>query len=835
MSLLFGQQPTPFNQSGSGGGGGDMLKSVYDTNDDGIVDEAATVSSGPGAGTLFDVTLDVNGEAQIAVANADTKKVYGLSFNSQADFGGTPERFGEGDTDNINIRSTAGPAHSGRSVTGFYLSLMLILFGAAGFLSPVFGQSATTTTFIDLKRQAAPANPTANFDRMWIGSDHQVRFQQPDGTVQFMPYYVSSLSGIPIATSGALTQFAAAPGGGDSAKFLRGDGTWATPASGFVLQTETSFTNNNTPVIYLKSPTPNTTRFLRFNDNSGASMLSVYSDGAVESASSIYSGSGIFATTGTSITLRMAGSTNVGIFREYGSLSFEGANPSTSGLPKAWLDFTGTQNNTGITASTEYNAFWYNPPRTYTWNAGGITNQRFFYMRAPTIAFGGASTVTNAATFTISGAPVAGTNATITNPYALWVASGTSQFDGNVSLGSSNVLLLGGASSPGTATRLQLGTPTTANNNVNIYLEPTGTTVTPLAIQANASQTADLFQVFNSSGTKVFAIAANGTPAASRHGSATADVAFGLEALNTQTVGSGSCAYGYRALMSQTTGPNTALGYRAGSSLTTGQLNTIIGTSAVENDLTLGSSVVIGHQAMNQDNSTYTGTGPVIAIGRGAGSDLTTQNNVAVFGSSTSPINDWYFGESYSTSSPSNVTFQPSVGSGTNIAGASFYLRGGAGTGNATPGNLYLQYASAGSSGATVQSYSTAVTIDSTATDVTGLLVTDRLKGGTSTPSAVVGAGAGTGATVSVSGTDLAGQITITTGTLPSLDSDICTITFSSAMSSAPFTQIAPADSDAAQVAGTWYVTSTTTTFTITGLGVWPAGTEIKFNYFNPQ
>ncbi|HNG91736.1 MAG TPA: hypothetical protein PLB32_03000, partial [Acidobacteriota bacterium] len=246
MTLAFGEQPTPFNQSG-GAGGGDMLKSVYDTNDDGIVDTAAAVSAGPGAGTLFDVTLDVNGEAQIAVANADTKKVYGLSFNSQADFGGTPERFGEGDTDNINIRSTAGPAHSGRSVTGFYLSLMLMLFGAAGFLSPVFGQSATTTTFIDLKRQVAPANPSANFDRMWIGSDHQVRFQQPDGTVQFMPYYASSLSGLVLASSGQLSQFAPAPGGGDTTKFLRGDGTWASPASGFTLQSQTTFTNNNTP------------------------------------------------------------------------------------------------------------------------------------------------------------------------------------------------------------------------------------------------------------------------------------------------------------------------------------------------------------------------------------------------------------------------------------------------------------------------------------------------------------------------------------------------------------------------------------------------------------
>ncbi len=833
MSLLFGQQPTPFNQSG-GSGGGDMLKSVYDTNDDGIVDTAAAVSSGPGAGTLFDVTLDANGEVQIPVANADTKKVYGLSFNSQAEFGGTPERFGEGDTDNINIRSTAGPAHSGRSVTGFYLSLLLMLFGATGFLSPTFGQAATSTTFIDMKRQVAPANPGASFDRMWIGGDHQVRFQQPDGTVQFMPYYLSSLSGIPIATSGALIQFAAAPGGGDAAKFLRGDGTWASPTSGFSLQTETTFTNNNTPAIYLKSLTPNTTRFLRFNDNSGASMLSVYSDGAVESASSIYSGSGIFATTGTSITLRTAGSINVGVFREYGSLSFEGANPSTSGLPKAWLDFTGTQNNTGITASTEYNAFWYNPPRTYTWNAGGITNQRFFYLRAPTLAFGGASTVTNAATFTISGAPIAGSNATITNPYALWIASGMSQFDGNVSLGSSNAVLLGGATSPGTNTKLQLGTPTTSNNNVNLYLEPTGTTITPLAIQGNSSQSADLFQAFDSSGNKVFAIAANGIPAAAK-GGVGANTAFGLLALNTLTSGNGSTAFGYNSLTALNSGANTAFGYQAGAGLTSGTNNVSIGYNSLQYDQTIGSSVIIGDGAFSQSNGGYTGTGPVLAIGRNAGTDLTTQNNIAVFGSATSPLNDWYFGESYTTASPSDVTFQPSVGSGTNIAGASFYLKGGAGTGNATPGKLHLQYASAGSSGATLQSYTTAITIDSSATDVAGLLITDRLKGGTTAPSAAVGAGAGTGATVSVSGTDLAGEITLTTGTATPDGGVLLTLTFSSAMTSAPFPQITPANTNAADVTGTWYVTSTTTTLVVTCKGVWPESTQIKWNYFNPQ
>ncbi len=596
----------------------------------------------------------------------------------------------------------------------------------------------------------------------------------------------------------------------------------------FSLQTETSFTNNSTPVIYLKAPSPNTTPFLQFLDSSDASKLKVYYDGAVESAGDFYSGTGIYASTGTSVTLRTAGNINVGIFREYGSLSFEGANPSTSGVPKAWLDFTGTQNNTGITASTEYNAFWYNPPRTYTWATGAITNQRFFYMRAPTIAFSGTSTVTTAATLAISGAPIAGTNATISNPYALWVGSGTSQFDGNVSLGSSNVLLLGGATSPGTATRLQLGTPTTANNNVNVYLEPTGTGITALAIQGNSSQTADLLQVFDSSGNKIFAVAATGV-AASAKGGIGANTAYGLQALDSLSTGNGSTAYGYRALFTST-GANAAYGYQSGSALTSGTNNCIFGNNAVQNDQTIGSSVVIGDGALSQANGTYTGTGPVLAIGRNAGTDLTTQNNIAVFGSSTSPLNDWYFGESYSTASPSDITFQPSVGSGTNIAGSSFYIKGGAGTGNATPGKLYLQYASAGSSGATVQSYTTAVTIDSTATDVTGLLQVDRIAGTTSAPSISAGAAAGTTPTVSVTGTDLAGEIVITTGTGSVGDGTLATITLNTAFANDCYPVLQAADSDSRAV--TISITHSSTGFTIVAGAVgWATSTEYRWTY----
>lgn len=86
--------------------------------------------------------------------------------------------------------------------------------------------------------------------------------------------------------------------------------------------------------------------------------------------------------------------------------------------------------DTGITASTEQSDAYFNGARTITFATGALTNQRSFRFAAPTLAFAGASTVTNAATVYIDRAPQVGANATITNAYALWVDAGTTRLDG---------------------------------------------------------------------------------------------------------------------------------------------------------------------------------------------------------------------------------------------------------------------------------------------------------------------------------------------------------------------------------------------------------------------
>lgn len=104
---------------------------------------------------------------------------------------------------------------------------------------------------------------------------------------------------------------------------------------------------------------------------------------------------------------------------------------ATSGVPNTVVITSGA--HTGMTASTEVEGTCIDHSATKTWATGAITSQREVYIHAPTYAFAGGSTITNAATLYIDAAPTAGANATITNNHALWIGAGNSQFDGGLS------------------------------------------------------------------------------------------------------------------------------------------------------------------------------------------------------------------------------------------------------------------------------------------------------------------------------------------------------------------------------------------------------------------
>jgi hypothetical protein len=82
--------------------------------------------------------------------------------------------------------------------------------------------------------------------------------------------------------------------------------------------------------------------------------------------------------------------------------------------------------HTGVNASTESTDVNFNLARTVSWATGSFATQRAFRIQAPTYAFAGTSTINNAATLSISNAPVAGTNASILNRHAIWVEAGDS-------------------------------------------------------------------------------------------------------------------------------------------------------------------------------------------------------------------------------------------------------------------------------------------------------------------------------------------------------------------------------------------------------------------------
>lgn len=94
------------------------------------------------------------------------------------------------------------------------------------------------------------------------------------------------------------------------------------------------------------------------------------------------------------------------------------------------LSLTGAA-HTGQTASTEINFVDVNQG-TVTWLGGALATQRCYRFRNPTLAFAAASTVTDTATVSIEGAPVAGTNATLTRNYGLWIQGGGFRVAGNI-------------------------------------------------------------------------------------------------------------------------------------------------------------------------------------------------------------------------------------------------------------------------------------------------------------------------------------------------------------------------------------------------------------------
>lgn len=130
---------------------------------------------------------------------------------------------------------------------------------------------------------------------------------------------------------------------------------------------------------------------------------------------------GVYDTTNLRVAIRFDGVSGGSSTTIYGDTTVQPF-VRTTGSPTGFL-YTGAAHTT-LTASTESTDVNLNFARTVQFSTGALTTQRTIRIQAATYAFAGASTLTNAITLHLSGAPVAGTNATITNAIAAMFEAG---------------------------------------------------------------------------------------------------------------------------------------------------------------------------------------------------------------------------------------------------------------------------------------------------------------------------------------------------------------------------------------------------------------------------
>ena len=182
---------------------------------------------------------------------------------------------------------------------------------------------------------------------------------------------------------------------------------------------------------------------------------------------------------------------------------------------------TPTFDTATLNRSNPYQDFIFNANGDHRFNtaAGNPVDQKAMNFLAPTYSATDAATITHAATIYIDKAPVAGTNTTITNPYALWIDAGDARFDGAVAIsGAASASNLSGTNTGDqTISDATISTTDITTNNVSTskhgftpklpndatkYLNGTGAWTVPAGGGITGSGTSTQLAVFNG-GTSV--------------------------------------------------------------------------------------------------------------------------------------------------------------------------------------------------------------------------------------------------------------------------------------------------------------------------------------------
>lgn len=234
--------------------------------------------------------------------------------------------------------------------------------------------------------------------------------------------------------------------------YAAGTGTFDGSASSgaFTTSTGTNTLSGNVVISGAKTFTTGTGQASINGDLQMASGKHIYG-GASTSAADFSAGSGIFKTTTGAATF--GGSSNTftnGLTGPSGGLTIGDSgnistrtaetnaatftdfairgNSHTTNTDRILFKIDGTDNWSNLLG--ENTSVLFQLSHNVQFQTGAMATQREIYVSHPTYSFVGASVITDAATMAISGPPTAGSNATITNPYALWVESGVTYLAG---------------------------------------------------------------------------------------------------------------------------------------------------------------------------------------------------------------------------------------------------------------------------------------------------------------------------------------------------------------------------------------------------------------------
>jgi len=325
--------------------------------------------------------------------------------------------------------------------------------------------------------------------------------------------------------------------------------------------------------------------------------------------------------------------------------------------------------HTNLTASTEVLNINLNTSATVQYATGAQAILRNVLVQAPTIGFVGASVATDVATFTITGPPKAGTNATHTNSHGLLIQAGAVTSAG-AAFGLTSNAPTGGTlnyagQGIGGSWLFAAGTTTYAP-----IIIPSGTNLTTTKAGALENDGTHLYFTFANSGTRyqldqqsggsgitvgtttitsgtstripfndggvynedagltydktndAITVGVSGIRLHSS-GSATTNIFIGNSTGNFTGTGASNVIVGANGLQSYTSGTlNSAIGRDALSAVTSGSRNTGIGNNALHTVATADGNTGIGQSALNLATAANN-TG----IGYGAGSNITSGTN----------------------------------------------------------------------------------------------------------------------------------------------------------------------------------------------------------------